>query len=242
MKITLNILLLFVLFQSSAQNLVPNGDFELGPDSSSTGWGYFVDTLCSNTVPVNGPDSWFSTVGSPDRMVEGTVFTCNWDLDTAQSGNAWIDFGYNEAGKTTLTSSVLQDSTYHLSAYLKHESFQGFATDTHRIAFVFNGGDSISSFLVVQSQNWQLFDTIFTATSNSTELTIKGVVLGFSGTKIDNLLLERINIASLPEDKLEVKNVIQIVDTMGRETEDRPNTLLIYVYSDGTSEKVFRVE
>lgn len=33
-----------------------------------------------------------------------------------------------------------------------------------------------------------------------------------------------------------------IVDLMGRDTEDKPNTLQIYIYSDGTTEKVFRVE
>ena len=36
--------------------------------------------------------------------------------------------------------------------------------------------------------------------------------------------------------------IFRIVDTMGRETKDKPNTLLIYIYSDGTTEKVFRVE
>lgn len=34
----------------------------------------------------------------------------------------------------------------------------------------------------------------------------------------------------------------KIVDLMGRETEYKPNTLLFYVYSDGSTEKVFRVE
>lgn len=38
------------------------------------------------------------------------------------------------------------------------------------------------------------------------------------------------------------KTLIKIVDSMGRETEIKPNTLLFYVYSDGTTEKVFRVE
>ncbi len=38
------------------------------------------------------------------------------------------------------------------------------------------------------------------------------------------------------------KKLIQVFDLMGRETEDKPNTLLIYIYSDGTTKKVFRVE
>lgn len=40
----------------------------------------------------------------------------------------------------------------------------------------------------------------------------------------------------------EPKELIKTVDLIGRETEDKPNTVLIYIYSDGTTEKVFRVE
>jgi hypothetical protein len=38
------------------------------------------------------------------------------------------------------------------------------------------------------------------------------------------------------------KNLIKILDMMGRETSFKPNTPLIYVYDDGSIEKVFRVE
>lgn len=38
------------------------------------------------------------------------------------------------------------------------------------------------------------------------------------------------------------KKLVRIIDTMGRETEYKPNTLLIYVYSDGTTEKVYRIK
>ena len=38
------------------------------------------------------------------------------------------------------------------------------------------------------------------------------------------------------------KNLIQILDMMGRETTFKPNTALIYVYDDGSTEKVFTIE
>ena len=38
------------------------------------------------------------------------------------------------------------------------------------------------------------------------------------------------------------RNLIQILDLMGRETSFKPNTPLIYVYDDGSTEKVFSVE
>ena len=36
--------------------------------------------------------------------------------------------------------------------------------------------------------------------------------------------------------------LIQILDLMGRETTFKPNTTLIYIYDDGSIEKVFSVE
>lgn len=38
------------------------------------------------------------------------------------------------------------------------------------------------------------------------------------------------------------KKLLKITDFMGIKTEDKPNKLLIYIYNDGTTEKVFRVE
>ncbi len=38
------------------------------------------------------------------------------------------------------------------------------------------------------------------------------------------------------------KNLIQILDLMGRETTFKPNTPLIYVYDDGSTERVFTIE
>lgn len=38
------------------------------------------------------------------------------------------------------------------------------------------------------------------------------------------------------------KTLLKIIDITGRETEDIPNTLLIYIYDDGTAKKVFRIE
>lgn len=37
------------------------------------------------------------------------------------------------------------------------------------------------------------------------------------------------------------RQLLQIVDLMGRETKYKPNTVLIYIYSDGTTERMFRL-
>ncbi|MGM0478392.1 MAG: leucine-rich repeat domain-containing protein [Bacteroidota bacterium] len=49
-------------------------------------------------------------------------------------------------------------------------------------------------------------------------------------------------VAGIDEFQTESRNIRRIIDMMGKETVDRTNTLLIFIYSDGTSEKVFRTE
>jgi hypothetical protein len=74
MKITLNILFIFVLLQSSAQNLVPNPSFELfwscpsnyGQTLNCQGWNTYVNTAdfhhaCSTTGFVDVPNNSFSS-------------------------------------------------------------------------------------------------------------------------------------------------------------------------------------
>ncbi len=62
-----------------------------------------------------------------------------------------------------------------------------------------------------------------------------------STSEIDSLCVMTANL-SLSELNKKPKELVSIVDLMGRETENRPNTTLIYVYSDGTTEKVYRME
>ena len=55
----------------------------------------------------------------------------------------------------------------------------------------------------------------------------------------DEYLDNFIGLSELPNS---IKTLIQILDLMGRETSFKPNTPLIYVYDDGSIEKVFSVE
>jgi len=67
-------------------------------------------------------------------------------------------------------------------------------------------------------------------------------------TNRDGLMYDNITIEKTPPIGVEEtasskdKELLRIVDIMGRITEDKPNTLLIYMYSDGSSKKVYRVE
>lgn len=48
--------------------------------------------------------------------------------------------------------------------------------------------------------------------------------------------------AGTNEESLTGAYIVKIVDLIGRETYDKPNTTLIYIYSDGTTQKVYRME
>ena len=51
-----------------------------------------------------------------------------------------------------------------------------------------------------------------------------------------------VTIANVPEVIKTEKHVVKITDLLGRETENKPNSTMIYIYSDGTKEKVYRIK
>ncbi|PCJ86709.1 MAG: hypothetical protein COA57_05730 [Flavobacteriales bacterium] len=189
------LLLLFADFGYS-QNLIPNGDFELGPDSTSVGWELWeeLDSTCSGgagpyDTTIKGPDFWVITVPSPDRVVEwDSCFIPN--ILAAQSGAAYVHFGGYEAGKTTLLSPLEKDSLYRLSYYVMVDLACPLGPPS-RITFRFNGGDSVVSPMFYNSQNWEYYDTIFTASATSTEIEIIGSWLALSCAGVDNIKLEK---------------------------------------------------
>lgn len=198
------ILIIFILYCGlcRAQNLIPNGDFELGPDSSSNSWyiGYPFDTTgngCSPTTFLSGPDFWIKTAGSPDRLHEDNMPICGWSMDTAYTGKAYCQFvsgnnGAYEAGKTTLISPLVKDTIYKLHYCVMLQTFLGQGTAPAQTAFVFNNSsDSFASPLIFIAQ-WQCFDTIFTASNSATEITVRGVYpIGGAGMNVDNLILQK---------------------------------------------------
>jgi hypothetical protein len=58
----------------------------------------------------------------------------------------------------------------------------------------------------------------------------KNSIIGYVG--LDNLKMEAEN----------EKKIVKIVDILGKETEEKPNTLLIYIYDDGTTKKVVQIK
>ena len=57
-----------------------------------------------------------------------------------------------------------------------------------------------------------------------------------------NYMVKLADVSNIQEVSFNKKEIIRVLDLMGRETEDTLNTVLIYKYSDGSTEKVFRVD
>jgi hypothetical protein len=187
---TLKLFFPFLLLCTSsfAQDLIPNGSFETGPDSSAIGWSQQTDSTCALFGNVAGPDDWVMVRNTPDRLVEGDI-NCDWDRDTAKSGRAFITFVYNEAGKTTLTMPLEEDSVYVLSYYASWQTFQGSATTPSQVRFSFNNGGNELTSPFIGSLQWQYYDVVFVASANSTEMTVEGLQVAIGGVNLDNLSL-----------------------------------------------------
>ena len=65
---------------------------------------------------------------------------------------------------------------------------------------------------------------------------------GCGGVQVDTSTCNLVDFTGIGELNNTSKQLIKIVDLMGRETTFKPSTPLIYIYSDGTVERVFKLE
>ncbi|WP_159038457.1 hypothetical protein [Brumimicrobium mesophilum] len=116
-----------------------------------------------------------------------------------------------------------------------------------------------SSNVISETQNWVLLSDTITATEAHTYVTIGNFNSDAQTTTIPNqtssttfygsyYYVDDVNISSTrtlntAENSINKKReLVKIIDFMGRETEFKPNTPLIYIYNDGTRERVFQSE
>lgn len=93
------------------------------------------------------------------------------------------------------------------------------------------------------------FAVIPGATSQAYTATTEGfyaVKITFSdlceGVIVDTSSCHQVAFVDLYELTPTTSEVVKIVDLLGRETEFKPNTPLIYIYSDGKMQRVFKLE
>lgn len=193
----LTIIVIFLLVNKAfGQNLVPNGDFEEGPVGSSEAWTLVFDNTCSSLNLREGPANWVVLNNTPDRLLYNDIY-CNFDNTPSFSGNYYVHFAWQEAGKATLTEPLEIDSLYRLSFYLSLNTNNASSFEPNRLFFKFNNDTIFSNY--VESNNWIHFDTIFKSNSNSPIIEIWGSEFTQSGIYLDNISLTKINSANLFE-------------------------------------------
>ncbi len=192
---TKNILLIILIFSSflnSAQvNLIPNGDFELGPLNSSAGWENEINNNCEVIGSMQVPLNWERITGSPDRLILGDI-PCNWDDDIPFSGNAYIVLGYQESGKATLIETLNSDKSYKVKYYAKMETFRNISNDSISFLMII-GNDTVKSPIIFHNSEWSYYEYDYHPTSNFNTLTLKVVDFVSTGVKIDKIELEVID-------------------------------------------------
>lgn len=283
MKNIFNLLFTLVLFQSSAQNYVPNPSFEdtLGCPYQGDGiqFGYVANWFAPTwgspdlftdcyLVPQNPIGYQFANSGSAyagiitschssfncaptninrdylsvrllDSLEAGTQYFCKFSVSRADSVHYGANFG------VLLSDSLHQESTMNLPYIPQFETstphIDRLNWTVYSFSFIASGGEE---FLTIGNfRDEQNEETIYIA---------DGAVLQnydylLSYYYIDDVCLSKdsLNCDGALE-ILELSNpkphIIRILDIAGRETSDKPNTLLFYVYSDGTTKKVFRLE
>ncbi|MDC3309070.1 choice-of-anchor L domain-containing protein [Crocinitomicaceae bacterium] len=94
---------------------------------------------------------------------------------------------------------------------------------------------------VLQSNNLNVFHEYIQNGLYSVSLFAEDISTGCVDSLVESDYIYTTGINNLTELSTS-KNLIQILDLMGRETSFKPNAPLIYVYDDGSIEKVFSVE
>lgn len=293
MKITLNILLFFILFQGFGQNLVPNPSFE-NITSCPTDWGqiylappWFQPAMCT----YNDLDSCSScelynscyvySLGTNNVSVPSSSL----GFQHARTGVGyagivvWSFNGDRERIEVELTESLKEDSVYCLSMYVVNEGYLAPLpeqyTATSDLQFYLSEDSLItqgsavymqpsyanpSNSIISDTMNWTAISGCYKAMGNEKFLTI-GSFYNNANSTVSNAnaymsyyLIDDVSVqmkigdncgcsnVGINEFQLQPKKLYKIIDIMGKETEEKPNTLLIYIYSDGSSEKVFIAE
>ena len=206
-----------------AQNLIPNGDFEQGIDTSTNTFLYILSYDCViNVNPiVVGCDYW-TAEGESDRFVYGSPFFNCYDNIISHSGTSHIEFNGNDGAYTTLINSIIAGHKYKLEYFVCLDSLWfaywmqqgGFSPQTGIIFTFNNGGNTFNSPLITYTGygDWRKYDTIFTAQANSTEFKFHGNNQSPLPIYIDDISLQEDTSTSIKENSFNCISFIIILN------------------------------
>jgi len=195
-----------------------------------------------------------------DVSQNGVVLTADQNSATYQ----WLDCDNNYAvigGATSQTYSANSSGSYAVE--ITFTSCTGTQADTSMCAYVDcqseinndvnqNGSvlsaeqsgatyqwlDCENGYIVISGETNQSYDAANTGYF-AVEITVTDAC---GGVQVDTSSCHLVAYADIKEFANEPLELVKIVDFLGRETPFKPNTQLIYIYSDGTTDRVFKLE
>ncbi|NOQ76162.1 MAG: hypothetical protein GQ574_29450 [Crocinitomix sp.] len=256
------ILILFLSTNASAQTLI-NGELE-GPASMTAvpdGWEMipFTDPNCESEneagatpdiYTIDGPAMVYGFYGNPHG---GLSFSSGIYSTTHQEGiqQTVSEFSIGQEYKVSFWQALVKsefgamlDTSGSWAMYVDN-TLIAVSTFSHSLVPAPIGGDLVWEY---RSMSFIATDTMHTIKflpvdddpdqSSGAENLSGSVRMG-----IDDVFLVKGSSAGINDINTSDEPIlIGIYDTLGRETKDIPNALLFYVYSDGTTKKVFRIE
>ena len=174
----------------------------------------------------------FTNTALTDLHCENNQLTCL----NLKNGNNSNFFVFNSINNPNLTCIEVDDVTWSIANWTGSVDAQtSFSLDCNNLCSCLPTTSSISE------------------TSLDTYTSPSGTVYTTGGVYTDTIpnvagcdsiitITLSMNYTGLNELNNTPKQLLKIVDLMGRETEYKPNTVLIYVYDDGSTEKVFKME
>ena len=259
------ILLVCCAFTTKAQNLVHNGSFEQNTETQcyhsmnkwdwdstvahSTMYGGFASLLKDSCVTCAYLPNYYWGGGAQEGHWFATVYS---EAYYNQPGTIWLQSKFSLALDTPLNN----ESNYRLSFYIKEPPYPQAADTTPCVSVknnyihlgISNSDTTFGTHLFTTplgGDDWTKYSLVFHTANAEQHLTIE---VGVGDTNnyvlfIDNFSIEAtsdpvgIDILGTKEPNVANKKLIKIVDILGRESKPIPNTMLFYIYDNGTVEK-----
>ena len=168
-----------------------------------------------------------------------------------QPGTVWLDAKFS----LELSSPLSNEKNYMLSFYIKElpdipvNSTGCLESSSNYIEVgisnsATNFGTPIYTSPVGLNADWQQYSIVFNTQNMEEYLTVE---VGTGDTNnyavlVDNFVLEETNASAINEVNSNNRNLLKIVDVLGKEVPYKKNVPQFYMYSDGTVEKKLIIE
>ena len=265
-KLIFIVILFCYVFTTKAKNLILNGSLELHNSTEYFNEFVFIneyDTALQYSIDYGDSTTLFLSKASclaclPSFYWRGGTQEGNHMLEIIAEkrvlGSGSI---FEKQGKISLelTAPLLSEQNYKLSFWIKNPPNTFFPTyclkdlkNNYISVGISNTDDAFGSHLITCPYGdtiWQQYSIVFNTKNAEEYITVK---VGVNDTidyavLIDNfVLLETTEPVSVHEVNSNNKQLLKIVDVLGRESKPNSNTPLFYIYSDGTMEKKLIIE